>query len=174
MCSPPVFTPSTMWSSSQNNSPPGLKYGDRTTTSIVQLLNSLSVNGKIFFQWVPSHVNNCGNEIAYNLAREGSHENSKHSGCLTCLEIATRVKQDVNSSWKQAPVHEWCKGNHPDAALLGTGSKRDETTLTGFRSGHTRAQWHVAGFKVYPSCPKCSMPPASSRSCPDLGLYWLP
>ncbi|GFV47478.1 uncharacterized protein TNCV_885501 [Trichonephila clavipes] len=26
-------------------------------------------------------------------------------------------------------VHEWYEGNHPGAALLGTGSKRDETTL---------------------------------------------
>ncbi|GFX91448.1 hypothetical protein TNCV_3545311 [Trichonephila clavipes] len=68
-------------------------------------------------------------------------------GCITFSEIATRVKQDTSSSWKQAPIHEWYEGNHPGAALLGTGSSRDETTLARFRSGYTRAQRHVAGLK---------------------------
>ncbi|PRD31434.1 UNVERIFIED_CONTAM: hypothetical protein NCL1_23570 [Trichonephila clavipes] len=57
--------------------------------------------------WVPSHVNVCENEIADGLTREGSHKNSMHGGCLVFSEIATRAKQDVSSSWKQAPVHEW-------------------------------------------------------------------
>ncbi|GFT67411.1 RNase H domain-containing protein [Trichonephila clavipes] len=98
--------------------------------------------------WVPSHVNVCGNDIADGLTREGSHKNSMHGGCLTFSEIATRVKQDVSSSWKQVPVHEWYEGNHPGAALLEIGSRRDETTLARFRSGHTRVQRHVAGLKV--------------------------
>ncbi|GFX82227.1 hypothetical protein TNCV_33351 [Trichonephila clavipes] len=46
------------------------------------------------------------------------------------------------------PVHEWYEGNSPGAALFGTSSRRDETTLAGFGSGHTRAQRHVAGLKV--------------------------
>ncbi|GFT85875.1 uncharacterized protein TNCV_3255291 [Trichonephila clavipes] len=58
-------------------------------------------------KWVPSHVNVCENEIADGLTREGSHKNSMHGGCLVFSEIATRAKQDVSSSWKQAPVHEW-------------------------------------------------------------------
>ncbi|GFW81122.1 hypothetical protein TNCV_4804901 [Trichonephila clavipes] len=40
------------------------RQGDRTTRRIVQLLHSLSTNVKIFFQWVPSHGNVCGNDIA--------------------------------------------------------------------------------------------------------------
>ncbi|GFT57557.1 hypothetical protein TNCV_1447931 [Trichonephila clavipes] len=43
-------------------------------------------------------------------------------------------------------------GNNPGAALLGTGSRWDETTLARFRSGHTRFQRHVTGIKVYPFC----------------------
>ncbi|GFX15806.1 uncharacterized protein TNCV_1061281 [Trichonephila clavipes] len=77
-------------------------------------------------------------------------------GCLIVSEIATRVEQDMSSSWKQAPVNEWYEGNHPGAALLGKGSRRDETTLARFLSGHTRAQRHVVGLKVYPSCQNCN------------------
>ncbi|GFT12846.1 hypothetical protein TNCV_5095641 [Trichonephila clavipes] len=47
--------------------------------------------------------------------------------------------------------------HHPVAALLGTISRRDETTLARFRSGHTRGQRHVADFKVYPHCSNCSV-----------------
>ncbi|GFU62242.1 hypothetical protein TNCV_4859571 [Trichonephila clavipes] len=47
-----------------------------------------------------------------------------HGGCLTFSKIVTRVKQDVSSSWKQPPVHEWYEGNHPGAALLGTAVAR--------------------------------------------------
>ncbi|GFV15709.1 RNase H domain-containing protein [Trichonephila clavipes] len=111
--------------------------------SIVQLFNSLSDNVKIFFQWVPSHVYACGNEIADGLAREGSHKNSTHGHCFTFSEIATRVKQDISSSWQQASVHEWYEG----PALLGAGSRRDQTTLARLRSGHTGVQRHVVVLK---------------------------
>ncbi|GFX40743.1 catalase [Trichonephila clavipes] len=102
------------------------------------------------------------------LVHEGSHKDSTRGSCLTFSETATRVKQNVSSSWKQAPLHEWYEGNHPSAALLGTGSRRDETTLARFRSGHTRAQWHVVGLKVYPSCPNCNVTqcaPARIMAC---------
>ncbi|GFV67003.1 integrase catalytic domain-containing protein [Trichonephila clavipes] len=114
-------------------------------------------NVKIIFLWLPSYVNVCGNEIADGLARESSHKDSTHGGCFILSEIATRFKQDVSSSWKQAPVDEWYEGIHPGAAFLGTGSRRDETTLVRFFNEHTRAQWHVAGLKIYPSCPNCNV-----------------
>ncbi|GFV80121.1 uncharacterized protein TNCV_1476841 [Trichonephila clavipes] len=149
------------------------RHGDRTTTSIVHLLNNLIVNVKIFFQWVPSHVNVCENEIIDYFTREGSHKDTTYGGCLTFSDIATRVKQDVSSSWKQAPVHERYEGNHPGAALLGAGSRRDETTLSRFRSGHTRDQRYVAGPKVYSPYPNCNV----TQATPDHVLAcigWLP
>ncbi|GFS73124.1 RNase H domain-containing protein [Trichonephila clavipes] len=92
----------------------------------VQLLNCMSVNVKIFFQWVPLHVNLCGNEIADVWAREDSRKDSTHGGCLTFSEIATRIKQDISPFWRQAPVHELYERNRP---FLGTGSRRNETTF---------------------------------------------
>ncbi|GFW31801.1 RNase H domain-containing protein [Trichonephila clavipes] len=113
------------------------RQSDKTTTSIVQPLNSLSANVKIFFHWVPSHVHVCRNEIADGLACEGCHKDSKHDGCLTFSEIATQVKQDISSFWRQAPVRERYERNRPGASLFGTCSRRDETILARLHSEHT-------------------------------------
>ncbi|GFY11590.1 uncharacterized protein TNCV_4230591 [Trichonephila clavipes] len=112
------------------------RHGDRTT-SILQLLSCLRATVKIFFQWVLSHVNVCGNEIADGLVREGME--STYGGCFTFSEIVSWVKQ-ITSSWRQDPIHERYEGNCPGVALLWTSRRRDGTILARFRSGHTRAQ----------------------------------
>ncbi|GFW18712.1 hypothetical protein TNCV_1369661 [Trichonephila clavipes] len=73
-------------------------------------------------------------------------------------------------------VHERYERNYPGAALLRKGSRRDETTLSKFRSRHTRAQRHVAGLKVYPSCPDCNViqaAPAHILTCMTIGCSCL-
>ncbi|GFT99586.1 catalase [Trichonephila clavipes] len=114
-----------------------------------------------------------GNEITDGLAREGIHTDSTYGGCLTFSEIATRVKQGISSSWRQAPVREWYEGNRPGAALFGTSSRREETTLARLRSGHTRAQRHVAGHKVYPPCPNCSVVALRARHSEVLLQFFI-
>ncbi|GFT58767.1 hypothetical protein TNCV_4237241 [Trichonephila clavipes] len=57
-------------------------------------------------------------------------------------------------------IHEWNEGNNPGAALLGIGSRRDETTFVRC-IGHTQDQWHLADLKVYPSCPNCNLTQAA-------------
>ncbi|GFW08429.1 RNase H domain-containing protein [Trichonephila clavipes] len=100
-------------------------------------LSSLSAYIKIMFQWVPSHVNVCRNEIANGImARECSYKDSTHSGCLIFSEIAARVKQDIISSWRQDHIHQWHEGNRPHVTILRTSSRRDETILGIHRSGH--------------------------------------
>ncbi|GFV12648.1 RNase H domain-containing protein [Trichonephila clavipes] len=111
--------------------------------------------------WVPSHVNVCGNEITDDSARECCHKDSTHGGCLTFSEIATRAKQDISFSWRQSPVHVWYEGSCPDAVLLRTSSRQDETFLVRLRSGHTSAQRHAAGLKVYFPCPNCNVTKAT-------------
>ncbi|GFY27294.1 hypothetical protein TNCV_2069141 [Trichonephila clavipes] len=55
------------------------------------------------------------------------------------------------------PVHEWYEGNHPGAALLGTRSRGDGTTLARFRSGHLElnGMWwdlpFLSELQCYPS-----------------------
>ncbi|GFY06235.1 uncharacterized protein TNCV_2680291 [Trichonephila clavipes] len=101
-----------------------------------------------------THMNVSGNEIADGLAREGSHKDSTNGSCLTSSEITTRVKQDISSSLRQAPVHEWYEGNRPGADLLGT-------TLFRLRSGYIPAQRHVVGLKSYPPCPNYNVTQAT-------------
>ncbi|GFW96906.1 uncharacterized protein TNCV_2160411 [Trichonephila clavipes] len=123
--------------------------GQNDNEYFVKLLNYLSADIKIFFHWVPSHVNICGNEIADGLIREGSCKDSTHGSCLTFSEIATRVKQDIRSSWIQAPVHQRYEENRPGAALIETSSGRNEAILARLSNGHTRTQPHVASLTVY-------------------------
>ncbi|PRD28322.1 UNVERIFIED_CONTAM: Catalase [Trichonephila clavipes] len=77
------------------------------------------------------------------LAHEGSHNNFTHSGCLSFSEMAMLIKQDINSSWSQAPVREWYEGNRTGVALFRSSSRRDETILDRLRIRHTRAQPHL-------------------------------
>ncbi|GFY09660.1 uncharacterized protein TNCV_381551 [Trichonephila clavipes] len=61
------------------------------------------------------------------------------------------VKQDISSSWRQASVHEWYEGNRPGAVLLGTGSRRDETTLSGCFAVEIlelNGMWHALKFTL--------------------------
>ncbi|GFS79461.1 RNase H domain-containing protein [Trichonephila clavipes] len=54
------------------------------------------------------------------------------------------------------------KENHTGAALIGTRCRRDDTIHVKLRSGHTRAQRHVAGLEqVYPQCPNCNVTQAT-------------
>ncbi|GFV79510.1 hypothetical protein TNCV_279651 [Trichonephila clavipes] len=87
---------------------------------------------------------------------------------ILCMVAALLFQKLLHESNKMSvplgheySVHEWYEGNHPGAALLGTGSRRDETTLARFRRGHTRAQRHVSGLKVPPSCPSYNVTQAA-------------
>ena len=51
-------------------------------------------------------MNVCGNEIADELAWEGSLKDISNNGCLTFSEIASPVNQNIIALWSVAPVHE--------------------------------------------------------------------
>ncbi|GFU99098.1 hypothetical protein TNCV_1228121 [Trichonephila clavipes] len=72
------------------------------------------------------------------------------------MEITTRVKQDMSSSWRQA-----LEVNLHGAALLWTSRRRVVTTLARLRSVHTRNQRHVESLKVYPPCPNFNVTQAA-------------
>ncbi|GFY20363.1 RNase H domain-containing protein [Trichonephila clavipes] len=60
---------------------------DRRGTDILKILKRLSLSRQIHFQWIPSHVNIAGNEIAYSLARAGAGKTTTPAAPLTYLEL---------------------------------------------------------------------------------------
>ncbi|GBL74192.1 hypothetical protein AVEN_231069-1 [Araneus ventricosus] len=64
---------------------------DNTGMNILNKLKSLSVSYRIHLQWIPSHVNIEGNEIADALAKAGADDASVPSAPLTYSEPFSRA-----------------------------------------------------------------------------------
>ena len=90
-------------------------------------------------------MNVCGNEIADELAREGSIKDANSDGCLTFLEIGSPVKQDINALWRVASVHEWHASNRPGVALIKEINRCIQTVHAKFCGGYLRVQRYELG-----------------------------
>ncbi|GBM37925.1 hypothetical protein AVEN_72839-1 [Araneus ventricosus] len=75
--------------------------------NILDKLKSLSVSYRIHLQWILSHVNIQGNEIADALAKAGADDASVPSAPLTYLELFSRAKSRNKTIWLIPPVHHW-------------------------------------------------------------------
>ncbi|GBN88423.1 hypothetical protein AVEN_88445-1 [Araneus ventricosus] len=85
--------------------------------NILNKLKSLSVSYRIHLQWIPSHVNIQGNEIADALAKAGADYASVPSVPLTYLELFSRAKSGNITIWLIPPVHHWYQGSRPGGYL---------------------------------------------------------
>ncbi|GFY15931.1 transposable element Tc3 transposase [Trichonephila clavipes] len=111
-----------------------------------------------FFQWIPTHVNVCGNEIADGLACESSHKYFTHGSALLFNKLlpgSTKISVPLGG---RPP---WYERNRPGTAFIEKSNRRDETTFARLCSGHTRAQRYVVGLKVYSPCLSCNMTEAA-------------
>ncbi|GBM37152.1 hypothetical protein AVEN_205592-1 [Araneus ventricosus] len=72
---------------------------DNTGMNILIKLKSLSVSYRIHLQWIPSHVNIQGNEIADALANAGADDASVLSAPLTYLELFSKTKSRNKTVW---------------------------------------------------------------------------
>ncbi|GBN96998.1 hypothetical protein AVEN_259681-1 [Araneus ventricosus] len=107
--------------------------------NILNKLKGLSVSYRIYLQWIPSHVNIQGNEIADALAKAGVDDASVPSAPLTYLELFSRAKSGNVTIWLIPPEHLWYQCSRPGGCLSIDWSRRDQTTLTRFLSGHIRS-----------------------------------
>ncbi|GBM02847.1 hypothetical protein AVEN_52026-1 [Araneus ventricosus] len=124
--------------------------------NILNKLKSLSVSYWIHLQWIPSHVNIQCNEIADPLAKAGAEDASVPSAPLTYLELFSRAKSRNKDIWLIAPVHHWYQGSRPGGCLSIDCSRRHQTTLTRFLSGHIRSLTFSNNSKCFEMCPKCT------------------
>ncbi|GFX17067.1 RNase H domain-containing protein [Trichonephila clavipes] len=72
---------------------------DNVGVSILTKLKRLSTSHQIHLQWIPSHIDLEGNEIADTLAKAGACEVPETSAPLTFLEIFSRTKHQNKTAW---------------------------------------------------------------------------
>ncbi|GFV00717.1 RNase H domain-containing protein [Trichonephila clavipes] len=76
---------------------------DNVGVSILSKLKRLSTSHQIHLQWIPSHIDLEGNEIADTLAKAGACEVPESSAPLTFLEIFSRAKHQNKTAWITLP-----------------------------------------------------------------------
>ncbi|GFW84262.1 RNase H domain-containing protein, partial [Trichonephila clavipes] len=72
---------------------------DNVGVSVLTKLKRLSTSHQIHLQWIPSHIDLEGNEIADSLVNDGACEIPKLSAHLTFLEIFSRTKHQNKTAW---------------------------------------------------------------------------
>ncbi|GFX92811.1 gag-pol [Trichonephila clavipes] len=69
------------------------KVGDNTGVAILEKLKHVSSSREIHLQWVPSHVNIAGNEIADSLAKNSAVQHTMNSAALHLFRTALHLHQ---------------------------------------------------------------------------------
>ncbi|GBM39162.1 hypothetical protein AVEN_208341-1 [Araneus ventricosus] len=93
------------------------KISEKTGQEIISKIVSLSQKSRVCIQWIPSHVEVFGNEVADLLTKVGSTLPSAASGELFASEISSIHRSKANSTWKVPPAHEWYAGNRNGLSL---------------------------------------------------------
>ncbi|GBM59760.1 hypothetical protein AVEN_110030-1 [Araneus ventricosus] len=112
---------------------------------------------------VEKNVNIQGNEIADALAKTCADDASVPSAPLTYLELFSRAKSRNKTIWLIPPVHHWYRGSRSCGCLSIDCSRRDQTTLKRFLSGHIRSLTFSDNSKCFEICPKCT----AEQATPD-------
>ncbi|GFS67621.1 RNase H domain-containing protein [Trichonephila clavipes] len=124
----------------------------------------------IHFQWIPSHFNIAGNEIADSLARAGAGETTMSAAPLTYLELFSKHKAKNKAIWMIPMVHPWYQSKCLGGSLVRGSSRRDQTVLTRFLRGHLMSLTFVNGIKHFEICTKYSAQASPGHILSCLGL----
>ncbi|XP_071044562.1 uncharacterized protein [Parasteatoda tepidariorum] len=147
--------------------------GDKTSFSILQKVKLISQQHEVHFQWIPSHVDIHGNELADTLAKKGLDHPVPSTSELTYLELFARQKAQNKQKWLLPPIHYWYKAERPGLSLSLPGDRQTNTCLSRLASGHLKSLTFSANQKIFPLCPKCQQNQASPEHILNcLGLDW--
>ncbi|GFU05062.1 RNase H domain-containing protein [Trichonephila clavipes] len=84
--------------------------------AILEKLKRLSYSREIHLQWVPSHANIAGNDIADSLALDGTAQPIINSAPLTYSELHSIYINNKQST--VPPVHHWYEPKRPGVVLF--------------------------------------------------------
>ncbi|GFW01221.1 hypothetical protein TNCV_4514201 [Trichonephila clavipes] len=102
-------------------------------TSLLKILKRLSFSRQIHLQWIPSHTNIAGNEIAHSLARAGTGETTTPAASLINLELFFKAGLGSKSSIGVGLLQgEWTHGS--DLPLLISGMRNNNMISLAFIS----------------------------------------
>ncbi|GBM83133.1 hypothetical protein AVEN_40099-1 [Araneus ventricosus] len=121
----------------------------------------IGVDHEVHLQWIPSHVDIYGNEVADDLAKQGTAEPLCSTPSLTFDEIYSIRKNKDLKTWRVPPSHDWYKPSSPGGSIGLDCDRADQTALSRFVSGHLRSCSFSHGNKVFPVCAKCGVASAS-------------
>ncbi|GFY49863.1 RNase H domain-containing protein [Trichonephila inaurata madagascariensis] len=139
----------------------------------IRIINKLKTMGKykdVNFQWISSHVNVPGNDVADFLAKSCS-EIATTDYALAYREIYSLIKIKVKQIWIAPPDHPGISRKSPGGALEFDGNRNDQTAVSKLLSGHSKGITFKSDCKVFQTCSKCHLLPASPERILDcLGL----
>ncbi|GBO45090.1 hypothetical protein AVEN_167986-1 [Araneus ventricosus] len=104
------------------------------------------------------HVDIHGNELADNLAKEGSSHPIPSSSEITFLELFSRKRAQNKAEWLVPPSHHWYKGRKPGLSLM-----RQAIQYLSFTICHLNCLTYSEGNKIYPLCPECQQHQSSPK-----------
>ncbi|GFT71927.1 RNase H domain-containing protein [Trichonephila clavipes] len=107
--------------------------GNNTRVAILDKLKRILSFREIQLQWVPSHINIAGNEIADALAKDGAAQPTMYSAHLTYSELHCTYINNKQST--VSPVQHWYEAKRPGVFLSLQCSRQEQTILIRFRSG---------------------------------------
>ncbi|GFS87827.1 RNase H domain-containing protein [Nephila pilipes] len=145
----------------------------KTGQEIISKIVKLSQNSRVCIQWILSHVEVFGNEMADFLTKE---ENAFPSAPLSehfVFKIFSFHSEKSNFTWKVPPALDWYEGNRSGQSLQSEGTRSAQTALVGLRSGHIKSLKFSDKEKTYSCCP-CSRlaSPAHLIDCTSQRQLW--
>ncbi|GFU08419.1 RNase H domain-containing protein [Trichonephila clavipes] len=76
-------------------------------------LSTQGPGNRIHLQWILSHVDIAGNEIADSLAKAGAGETTTPAAPFPYLELFSKYKARNKTIWMAPPVHPWYQSKFP-------------------------------------------------------------
>ncbi|GFW88044.1 putative RNA-directed DNA polymerase from transposon X-element [Trichonephila clavipes] len=103
---------------------------------IINKLNTIAKYRDVPFQWIPSHVNVTGNEVADFLAKRGCSEIASTDSALTYREIYFLM--EIKQVWIAPFDHAGISRKSPGVVFDFDGDRSDQTAVSRLLSGHLK------------------------------------